>query len=267
LTASIGNEGHHVMEKAGKVLVLVNVGFSLMLAAVAGILLYNRIDWTNNAAKEGQPEGQLVKRDARLKEFQAAVKPTMLAWRSARGVVQARETRLNGDKTDPGDRYYYAVELARLHDDPTGKPVQQIEFAGDKDGKPTGYFVPDPANHDRPRMADVKDRYGNPLHPLTYYQKAEETVHTNLLKELAGLDAAKKKDADLTEQLIGGPKWGMGLTKRIEAEKAKRDDVIAEQEWMKPLLVNTYVETQLILQRKKSLEDRVKELEAAPAPR
>jgi hypothetical protein len=252
------------MEKAGKVLVLVNVGFSLLLAAVAGVLAYNRVDWTNSPAKEGQPEGELVKRAQRLKEYQASVKPAEAAWRAARAELPVKEDRLRKD------REWYAAELERLSKE-DNNPIVQVEFTtdnGQPTGKPTGYYKadPDPKNGGRPNLVAVADRYGKPLHAMPYYVREEKRVHGELVKELAALDAAKKKDADLTEQLIGGPKWGMGLIKRIEAEKVKRGEVIAEQKWLEPLRVNTFVETELILQRKKALEARVKELEAAPAP-
>jgi hypothetical protein len=278
------------MEKAGKVLVLVNVGFSCMLAAAAGVLLYNHINWTNTKGQGGQPDGELVKRKERLDEFQGSVKPSELAWRAARTDLAAKE---EGRKLNQA---WFAAELARLYvENPMDKrAVLQIEFTGDKDAKPTGFYVPDPNNRGLPKLVDVKDRYGNPLHPLAFYQQAEEPIHKNLVKELADLDAAKKRDARLTVELMGRKalekakadlaanpknqdaqkvlevignevKIDKGLIDRIEEEKAKREDLVEEQKLLEPLLVNTYVETQLILMRKKALEDRVKELEAGKA--
>ena len=51
-----------------------------------------------------------------------------------------------------------------------------------------------------------------------------------------------------------------GLHQRLEDEKAKRQGVIAELKRVKPRLVNTVVEGQLILNRQKQLESRIDEL-------
>lgn len=284
------------MEKFGKILVLVNAAFSVMLAAAAGVLVYNRIDWSNTA------EGELPKRVERVKELQGVVRANETAWRAARNELLAKEDRRSQDQT------WYATELARLEAPlADGKPVQQIKFTGEAEGKPTGYYVPDPKNHDLPTLVAVADRTNKPLQPMSYYRKEEEAVHQNLVMEMAALDAAKLLDAKLTLQLVGPKRLAeamaaldaaqqqkaketlqklgdadknvKGLVDRIEDEKAKRgteevkdgvtvySGVIGEQKALEPLLVNTYVETQLLLQRKEALEKRLKDLKAAAAPK
>jgi hypothetical protein len=241
------------MGSLGKVLVFVNVGVTMALAACAGALLYYRTDWSDAAATADQPAGVLVERKARLKEFQEAVRPAEAAFRAARSEVLNRESRR------PAEQMWYASELARLRED-DGKPV----FALALDDK--GYTVPNPAAGDVPTLADVTDRRGQPLHAISWYPKEDAAVVQDLVKQLADLDAAKKKDADLTALLIGDPAAMVkGLGYRIEAEKAKRADVIEEQNLIEPLLVNTYVDNELVLRRKKALENRVRELEAGVA--
>ena len=52
-----------------------------------------------------------------------------------------------------------------------------------------------------------------------------------------------------------------GLRQRINDERAKRTAVVAEADFVRPLLINTVVESELILKRQKSLRARVSELE------
>jgi len=58
---------------------------------------------------------------------------------------------------------------------------------------------------------------------------------------------------------LGGEKK---LRHRQELEKEKQERVQAEVDSLKPLLVNSRVEGELLLQRRASLEQRVQELKA-----
>ena len=73
---------------------------------------------------------------------------------------------------------------------------------------------------------------------------------------------AAELDTQLTNELAGDPvKRSKGLRQRINDERAKRADVVAEADFVRPLLINTVVESELILKRQKSLRARVGELE------
>jgi len=50
-------------------------------------------------------------------------------------------------------------------------------------------------------------------------------------------------------------------------ERVKREDIMAEHKLVKTPLINTYVESELLLKRKRSLEVRLEELRKARAAR
>jgi hypothetical protein len=65
----------------------------------------------------------------------------------------------------------------------------------------------------------------------------------------------------LTDRINGDKDKGVrGLQRRIEDERAKDADVLAEQKLIRPLLINTVVESELIFKRKTQLERRIEEL-------
>jgi hypothetical protein len=74
-----------------------------------------------------------------------------------------------------------------------------------------------------------------------------------------------QEDTDLTNQLVGTPAAGgkpavKGLRQRHVEERDKRDGIVAEQRLVRPLFVNTAVESELTLQRLRTLQEREKEL-------
>ena len=71
------------------------------------------------------------------------------------------------------------------------------------------------------------------------------------------------KEANRLTDLITGDKNRRGLYQRILDEKAKAKEVLAEQELLRPLLVNTAVESQLILKRQRQMQKRIDELKNA----
>jgi hypothetical protein len=85
---------------------------------------------------------------------------------------------------------------------------------------------------------------------------------------LSDLEGVMKKHEEqiaeankLTDRIIGDKDKGVrGLQKRIEDERAKDADVVAEQKLIRPLLINTVVESELIFKRKTQLERRIEEL-------
>jgi hypothetical protein len=105
-------------------------------------------------------------------------------------------------------------------------------------------------------MVAAKDRSGNPLRSLTRYDADIDAKLKEIGVVLMKYDALVKEDAELTQRMLG-PK---GLQQRLIDERVKRDNVLKEQDLVKPLLVNTVVDSELILKRTKALEERIKEL-------
>jgi hypothetical protein len=229
----------------GKILVLVNVGFSFLLAGWAVAVYVNRVDWTDTPAKGDQPPGQLVALKDQLAALTKAQGPAQTAWRQGRLSLAAQEGRFGAD------RLWYAAQLEHLRSGNTAaQPIQALVYVN-------GIPANDRADPERPQMAPVTDRFGKPLLSLGAYLLREEAARRELDTVLAQYRQQIEEDQRLTRLLIG-PK---GLQQRLINERAKREAVAAELELIRPQLVNTAVESELVFQRRRQLQEWVKELE------
>jgi hypothetical protein len=249
------------MTTVSKVLVVATFVFSVVVAGWSIALYFTRIDWTDTPAKEGQPAGQLVARKARLVELLADSRPAETSWKGARSLVRDRE----GFRT--GDRLFYQTEIAAIYDSP---PMQQLhEVVLGPDGQLLLGQDPNNKAHFLPTLRNVNDRAGKPLYSLKTYAK-------RYLENLAALTLTGEefrtelqKDADLTVELAGGTKSNKqviekGLRKRIEDERLKGIDMLAEYEIVRPLLIKTVGDSEFLLARKRQLQESIKKLQEMP---
>jgi hypothetical protein len=246
------------MTAFGKVLVFCNLALSLFLMTWALGIWTNRIDFSNTKATAEQSAGRFAVREAELANLWEGVRPAQKNWREARGIIAAEEAR------QVADWEFYHVELDRNRgkgNKPAmkGDPCRAVVYAdkdNDKLGVRRGQVDLNPQTG-LPQMVAVKDGDGNDLVALAAIDKAL----TELLDQRAvAEDQFKQQEeeaAKLTEQLIG-PK---GLQQRLIDEKQKRLDLLAEGKLVQPLLVNTYVESELIVKRHKQLQLRIAELQ------
>jgi hypothetical protein len=249
------------MTKTGKILVVATFVASVMFAAWSMALYFTRIDWTDTPAKEGNPAGMLVARKARVQELLAASRPAENSWREARKDVIDREV------FRAEDRAFYKEQIDLVFNAPANDQLN--DFDRDKDGQ--RLLQPDPRSkaHFLLVRRKVNDRAGNPLHSLKTYAKRYADNVDALTRTGKDLDVELKKDADLTVELAGGTLAnGMviekGLRKRIEDERLKGIDMLAEYEIVRPLLIKTVGDSEFLLARKRQLEERIKKLEGTP---
>jgi hypothetical protein len=239
------------MTRFGKALVFINLALSLVLAGWAFSAYSNRPDWV----KAGKPSGRLADRQKEIQQLQTALSTATAGRQEVRTALLTQETKLLAD------RDWYHRQLQKLHNgpDPTDRtPIQTLVLV-------KGLPVPDPKNQNRPRMnTDLRmnaDRAGQPLQGMSAYDQELDTKRKEVSDVLKKYDELVKRDSALTEELTGDKMKGIkGLHQRLEDEKTKNQGVIAELRLVKPRLVNTVVEGQLILNRKKQLEGRIDEL-------
>jgi hypothetical protein len=246
----------------GKILVFFNLAFGLLLAGWAFNLYANGIDWTDR--KEGNtPVGEFAIHEAQLDELWKAVPPAQADWRKNRDTLQKVEASL------AADRVWYDAEMRHVFAGPTkDNPIGQIVVAA-KDTKVKidneemtirkGQVLLDDKGY--PQLAPLKDRAGKPLESLAEYNKKDEEVLLALEEVMKKHEKQIEEANKLTDRIIGDKDKGVrGLQKRIEDERAKDADVVAEQKLIRPLLINTVVESELIFKRKTQLERRIEEL-------
>jgi len=230
----------------GKIAVLFNVLFSGLLACWALALYTNNADWSDSPGSADKAAGLVAQRRAAIAEVQKGYPPAETSYRSARAVLLVQESIRKDDQA------WFARELRQLL---AAGPTHQVRM----DPK-THLPVTDPRNADRPVMDPGKDRTGNDLQPLEVYDKESKT----LLEQLVAAQAEQKKliteDIALTDLIVGTPDK-KGLQQRLIDERLKREGVKAEQEIVEPLWKVAEVNTQLLLRRQESLQERIKELQ------
>jgi hypothetical protein len=238
----------------GKILVMLNLALSLMLAAWAFGVWSDRIDFSNTKASGERTAGEFARREAELASLWEGVRPAEAGWQLARADLRAQEKQRDSDLA-----WYYDQVQHLLGKPNPAEPVKVVVWADRDDeklGVRRGQVALDPRTL-RPVMAPAKDAAGNPLLSLAAYDAEERKVLSSIDEVQNKFQKQVDQAIAYTEQLLG-PK---GLQQRLLAEKGKLADVQAEEKLVRPLLVNTAVDSELVFKRQKSLEERVKELE------
>jgi hypothetical protein len=256
------------MTFVGKLLVLINLALSLLMATIAFGVYAHNVHYPDKAGG-GKAPPRLAELQNEARQIQSAILPTTAQGKSVPGPAvaswrDARRTLLFQEEVRRGDRAWYAEKMQHLY---TGaskdNPVRAVA---------TQRFVPvpNPKDSNRPLVSawptDASGKELRELVSLAEYQKLSEGA----LKELAEVDKdyhkALAEDVRLTNLLAGTPDTpGMpgakGLQQRLREEQFKEQGVLAEQRLVRPHLVNTAVELDYFTERTADLEARIKELE------
>ena len=234
----------------GKILVLLNVTLSLLMAAWAVGVYTQHLHWTiDKSVQESEFElNQLRERLAPAgKGFTLydELGATEARWKAAAPVFQTMEPLWAKNQT------WYQEQLAELKT--SRGPVKMPSYSA-------GQLEFDPNNFGLPKMVDATDKAGNPLTGMEAYAKDYADKQVAIKAVMDDVSKLIADDERLTKE-IGGPD---GLRARLDREADKKKGVLAEEEYLKPLLVNSLVEGELLQKRQADLEARVKELRARP---
>lgn len=231
------------MTKFGKVLVFVNLTLSLIFAAWALGVFTQRVDMSDKK-KDQQDErtwGRVAKLKDELTRWNGAdgkTGPRPLAearWLSALGELRAAED------LRAKNRVWYVQELEALEK----AGVKRAVYAGgdlqrEADGKP--------------RLAVVNDKSGQaPLKPRTELVKQQAELNTQIAEVQDQLDKLRKQAAVLTNDI---EKAFRDIGRAAQA----RQGSVEEQRYLERVLYNVQVEAELLLDRQRELEARLKEL-------
>jgi hypothetical protein len=255
------------MTLLGKALVFLNLAFALLLAGWAFNLYANGIDWTDHK-ENNVPVGEFAIHEAKLDELWKAIPPAQANWLEDGDKLQEAEARL------AADRVWYDKEMRHVFVGPTNdNPVGQVVVA-DKDDPKTGVkkgqilldgkaragLGKDDKGY--PLLAPLRDRAGNPLKSLEEYNDEDRKVLVAIEEVMQKHEKQIAEANRLTDKIIGDKDKGIrGLQQRIEDEKDKAAVLVDERKKLiRPQLVNTIVESELILKRKDQLEKRIEEL-------
>jgi hypothetical protein len=246
------------MTLLGKLLLLFNLAFGLLLATWAFNFYANGIDWTDRADK-GVPVGEFAIRAAKLEELWKGAAPAQAEWLTERGQLSKTENRL------VTERVWYDKEIRYVWFGPAkGKGVFEVASA-DKDDPKTGVkkgqiLLDDEGN---PKLKQPLDAKGNPLLLLSLAEYNKEDDDTlQMLKDVIAKHVKQIDEAiKWTDLIIGDKAKGIrGYHDRIADEQAKNVELLAEIKLVRPRYINTMVEAQLINKRHEQMIKRVEEL-------
>jgi hypothetical protein len=246
----------HTMTGLGKTLVFLNLAFSVLLMGWALGVYTNRIDFSNVTAKGPTGEqiaGEFAKRAPVIDELWGGVRPAQVNWRGARTALAAQE----GQQVKEWEWYHGEMDHNRLKATPKD-PARQVVIA-DRDndalGVKKGQVDLDPKTG-LPKMVPVMEKGDVGLPALVFLDAKLQEVLTSI-HEVQDLHEKQIKEAIAETEKLIGPK---GLHQRLIDEREKRRDVIAEVKLVRPLVINTVVEAELIHKRHRQLVLRIEEL-------
>jgi hypothetical protein len=243
------------MTSLGKWLVLLNLGLSVAMVTVALGLYNDRIDWSDTKANKDHPvEGELRGRLDRITKLTDPA--TGLLGPAARSWNESRTALARFDKRRNDDQAWYEKQIAFNRNLATRANQALVIKLVNGQPVPTNAGV-----DDRPVLEQGRDGAGQPLQSLVAYAQAEEALQRQIDSETKTLNRLHEEDAQLTNRLVGEDVNAKGLQHRVLDERAKLAEAINEERFVRPLLINAAVNSEVVLNRQHALEARIKELQ------
>jgi hypothetical protein len=242
----------------GKLLVMLNVALSLLLAGLAFGLFATGIDWSDNQAKAGKPEGETLTLRKQLQKelgqqghrslLQQAEKSqgAMAAWEAARVDL------LNTEDYRRRVRPIYATRLQRLL--AGAGPVQEVELAN---------HMPALDKSLLPVMKDAEHN-GAKMRTRDTYFKDIGLQRDEALSLDGRLLAYYREDLKHTDKIVGDKdKKGddPGLLALLARDRDKREGLEEEMRLVESQDVNTKIDAAAVNRSYGSVQERIEELE------
>lgn len=252
----------------GKVMVLLNVALSLLLAGLAFGLFATGIDWSDNPAKAGKPEGETLALRKQLQKelgqlgFKAVLSQAEAPQGAARAWGAARVELLGMEEARARLRPGYARRLQQLLTGPG--PLPEVELVN---------HMPAPGPDGLPRTKRAQSNDADLLPRAKYFADIK-----GKRKESLDLDVALRKlyreDVRHTDRIVGdtdkpGAEKGTdpGLLELLDRDRLKREGLEVELRLIESQDVNTQIDAAAVRRSYGSVEERIKELEVYLAKR
>jgi hypothetical protein len=224
----------------GKILVLVNLTLSLLLAGVALGIKTNAIDWPGTAAGGGKGQavqGVFPQRKAEFQALQPLVAQAARDWRRADADLATRQ------QERAKDLKWFNDQLLVLDQGPG--PIQQV--APNQPGQ---------AAIGPPAMQPASGK----LMPRGDFLRILARLSTNISRELTRILDLENQESQLTAEMEG-TRAQPGLRALIGVEQQAAANSEAEAKTVEPLRINYQVDAQVLRHRQQVLKARVAELE------
>jgi hypothetical protein len=244
------------MTLLAKILVYVNLALSLLMAAWGMALYTGRINWNDEKSSPEAGPSELKKITDKKTKLDPAVAAASARYADAAGqLLKAQQQR-----TYNVAWYHFAADRLQsgaTEQQPADAPVLQ-------GGLPIPVQVTAP-NTPPLQIEPAKDRAGENLRSYAAYVNDLLSEQSKIKAEMDKLAVENKKYLDLSQQIVGVVQ-GMGanakvvtpgLRQLLQDEETKLSKVLAQQEELRPLLVNSYGDIQLLAKRHGQLEKQV----------
>jgi hypothetical protein len=248
------------MTLAGKILVFANLMLALGMAAWAMALYTQRVNWNKSNPELGQSE--LKKKEDKIKDLSAEL-----------AAADKRHTEAKARLFEVRAQRAYNNDLYRRYIDHMTGTYFNGPLEGATDQNPAqvpvlvnGQTVPsDPKRPESPpQMEAAKDRNSAPLRSYFAYVTDLYKTQEGIAAASVNLNQANQAAEDRTkiiagtEEMVGANKVVKpGLRQLLENEQLKTTKIEAEVERLKPLLINSYVDIQLLVKRYEQLKRQV----------
>jgi hypothetical protein len=238
------------MTQFGKIMVFVTLAFSLLLLGWAVGIYTNRIDWSNTKATAEKAQGELSKREDRLRQVSASRARAETIWAdNYLALTKAEAMRRN---LGP----FYQDELKKLESGP--EEVKAVKYENgavvvNADGKVQ--FDPFTVKNDE------KDP-GSKLQYRKFYVDKLAQVEKDIAAEADKLKETVEQEKALTLEIDGdADKKIKGIRQRIQEEQVELEKIKEELQDLKGVEVKARDEELNLQERRQQLRERVKELE------
>jgi hypothetical protein len=246
------------MTRAGKILLYANLVLSLLMAAWGMALFYGRVNWTERGPQDaGKPEYKKI--TDRIAELKPLVGAADARYREAEGELAKLQLRRAANQ----ERFQEWADSLRLKASGPNAPAPVVPVLTG------GLAISTPNNPQAPiQVEPAKDRAGEALRSYGAYIDDLSTTQARIVEEMGKLEEKNKEYLKQSAEIVGVTEMVGGQIKVIKPgyrqllqdELDKLANVMSEIERLRPLLVNSYVEIQLLAKRNAALLKQVKDL-------
>jgi hypothetical protein len=278
----------------GKILLYLNLVMSGFMAVYAFVLFVNYQDISDSAPSGGKPGGLIWQRQEQIKVLEPALAPPYKTWKQDVSLLavwddirrantgwylaELRHLETGATEADPCRSVVELNNLPKLDKfqrpemgpatDGAGQPLQAMTHY-DKVHTETRESLQDVVIANAEEAFKVVDLTARLKPNSAEEKKLADELNTSLAENIADAEkkGLKKQQErlqvvkDKLEQLLANPPDRKGLRQRLVDEDAKRELIQVEQGLIEPLWKVNDVDTELLLRRRETIEERLKELQ------
>ncbi len=248
------------MNTLGRILVLTTFLLSMLLMTWSIALYTQRLEWFSRTTEDGeQIRGRIDTLRDQIEDEVRYTERGEYAWR-----VGLQGLRQEEVQRPLRQRWYQdflsMLETGQWRGQPVQNPVRELSL-------PLQYS--DPSDPNTPSMPPILDNITGkpqPLRALNYYFNAIKQQQSDIQAIQQEISQLLEESKRLDQEILGGPNVRKGLRQRIKESEEILADLINEIEYLQPSITNGRAESEVLLKRLRSLQNRLSEVNQAQNP-